>query len=120
MSTDGTPPALALLQRALDFVNDKLGEMLDALQAAHLQDDTAVILSAKHGQSPQDPGALTRIDDGAIVAEFPAAHDGTTFPINSGIDLAKQRARVFADSRTGAADLPPYRLRHPEAGGTRV
>jgi hypothetical protein len=60
------------------------------------------------------------IDDGAIVAEFPAAHDGATFPINAGIDLAKQRARVFADSRTGAADLPPYRLRHPEAGGTRV
>lgn len=60
------------------------------------------------------------IDDGAIVAEFPAAHDGATFPINSGIDLAKQRARVFADSRIGAADLSPIRLRHPEAGGTRV
>ena len=60
------------------------------------------------------------IDDGAIVAEFPAAHDGATFPINSGIDLAKQRARIFADSRSGAADLPPIRLRHPEAGGTRV
>ena len=60
------------------------------------------------------------IDDGAIVAEFPAARDGATFPISSGIDLAKQRARVFADSRTGAADLPPIRLRHPEAGGTRV
>ena len=59
------------------------------------------------------------IDDGAIVAEFPAAHDGATFPINSGIDLVKQRARVFADPRSGATDLPPIRLRHPE-GGTRV
>jgi hypothetical protein len=60
------------------------------------------------------------IDDGSIVAEFPAANDGATFPINARIDLAKQRARVFADSRTGAPDLPPIRLRHPEAGGTRV
>jgi hypothetical protein len=60
------------------------------------------------------------IDDGAIVAEFPAAHDGATFRIGAGIDLAKQRARVFADSRgSDAADLPPIRLRHPE-GDTRV
>jgi hypothetical protein len=59
------------------------------------------------------------IDDGAIVAEFPAAQDGATFPITQGIDLAKQRARVFADPRAGAASLPPIRLRHPE-GGTRV
>jgi hypothetical protein len=60
------------------------------------------------------------IDDGTVVAEFPMAHDGAIFPIDSGIDLAKQRARIFADTRTGAADLPPIRLRHPEAGSTRV
>jgi hypothetical protein len=59
------------------------------------------------------------VDDGAIVAEFPAAHDGATFPIAARIDLAKQRARVFADPRGGAADLPPIRLRHPD-GDTRV
>jgi hypothetical protein len=60
------------------------------------------------------------LDDGAIVAEFPAARDGATFPIDSGIDLAKHRARVFADPRTGPEDLPPIRLHHPEAGVTRV
>jgi hypothetical protein len=60
------------------------------------------------------------IDDGAIVAEFPAARDGGTFPIDSAIDLAKQRARVFADPRSDPEGLPPIRLRHPEAGITRV
>jgi hypothetical protein len=59
------------------------------------------------------------IDDGAIVAEFPATRDGAAFPISPDIDLAKQRARVFTDPRAGAASLPPIRLRHPE-GGTRV
>jgi hypothetical protein len=59
------------------------------------------------------------IDDGAIVAEFPAAQDGARFPITGGVDLAKQRARVFADPRAGAHNLPPIRLRHPE-DGTRV
>jgi hypothetical protein len=59
------------------------------------------------------------IDDGTIVAEFPAAQDGATFPITPGIDLAKQFSRIFADPRAGAASLAPIRLRHPE-GGTRV
>ena len=37
------------------------------LRAQHIADSTAIIVSAKHGQSPQDPNALTRIDDGPIV-----------------------------------------------------
>jgi hypothetical protein len=73
----GTTPG-PLLQRALDFVNDKVGEMLDAIEAARLQDDTAVILSAKHGQSPQDPAALTRIDDGKIIDALDAAWKAQT------------------------------------------
>jgi hypothetical protein len=60
------------------------------------------------------------IDDGTIVAEFAAARDGATFAINASVDLAKQRARNFADHRNGAEDHPPIRLRHPEAGVTRV
>jgi hypothetical protein len=60
------------------------------------------------------------VDDGTIVAEFPAAHDGATFAINSGVDLAKQRARLFANPRLSLEDLPPIRLRHPETGMTRV
>jgi hypothetical protein len=35
------------------------------------------------------------------------------------VDLARQRARIFADARAGSTDLPPIRLRHPE-GDTRV
>jgi predicted AlkP superfamily pyrophosphatase or phosphodiesterase len=37
-----------------------------ALHARHLEHKTTIILSAKHGQSPQTPSALTRIKDGTI------------------------------------------------------
>jgi type I phosphodiesterase/nucleotide pyrophosphatase len=76
---DGVTPG-TLLQRALGFVNDKVGAMVDALRAQHLQHDTVIILSAKHGQSPETPSALTRIPDGPIIdalnAAWSAAHPG--------------------------------------------
>jgi hypothetical protein len=63
---DGTTPG-PLLRRALDYVNTKVGSMLAALRARHLGRTTTVILSAKHGQSPDTPSALTRIPDGPIL-----------------------------------------------------
>jgi hypothetical protein len=77
---DGLTPG-PLLQRALDFVSRKVGDMLDEIRAQHLQESTVVILSAKHGQSPQDPAALTRINDGTIIDALDAAwkaHASTT------------------------------------------
>jgi hypothetical protein len=38
-----------------------------------LSHSTAIIISAKHGQSPQNPALLTRIDDGPILANLDAA-----------------------------------------------
>ena len=32
-----------------------------------MEHSTAIIISAKHGQSPLDPNQLTRIDDGPII-----------------------------------------------------
>jgi len=76
---DGVTPG-PLLRRALDFVNAKVGAMMDAIRARGLQNETVVILSAKHGQSPQTPSALTRIPDGPIIdalnAAWSAAHPG--------------------------------------------
>jgi hypothetical protein len=62
---DGKTPG-PLLTRALDYINTQVGAMLTAIHKDH-HSRTAVILSAKHGQSPQTPSALTRIDDGPII-----------------------------------------------------
>lgn len=63
---DGMTPG-PLLSRALDFINGKVGAIEQAIQDNGLSKDTVVILSAKHGQSPQQPSALTRIDGGQII-----------------------------------------------------
>lgn len=65
---DGVTPS-ALLAGALDYINAKIGQMLEALNL----NNTVVILSAKHGQSPNDPAKLTRISDGKIVDDLNAA-----------------------------------------------
>ncbi|MBS1678611.1 MAG: alkaline phosphatase family protein [Actinobacteria bacterium] len=80
---DGTPGPL--LRRALDYINTEVGTMLAALHARHLDKSTTVILSAKHGQSPVSPSALTRIPDGPILEglneAWAAAHPEATEPL---------------------------------------
>ncbi|MDH6137881.1 hypothetical protein P3T37_007316 [Kitasatospora sp. MAA4] len=62
-----------LVQKNLDYVDAQIGALTDELRKKHLQDSTTVILSAKHGQSPTDPSALTRIDDGPLLDGLNAA-----------------------------------------------
>jgi hypothetical protein len=52
----GTPTAL--LEGALEHVDQSLGRFITELKAKHLFDSTLVIVSAKHGQSPVDPAKL--------------------------------------------------------------
>ncbi len=69
---DGTTPG-PLLTRALGYIDSKVGAMEQALKDDGLDKSTVVILSAKHGQSPQQPSALTRIPDGPIMDALNAA-----------------------------------------------
>ncbi len=72
---DGVTPG-PVLSKALDFIDAQVGAMVDAIRARHLEHDTAIILSAKHGQSPDTPSALTRIPDGPIIDALNAAWHG--------------------------------------------
>ena len=65
---------------ALDFVNAKVGEMEAALKDAGLDRSTAVILSAKHGQSPIDPAQLKRISDKTLIDDLNAAWTSAGHP----------------------------------------
>ncbi|HKN54647.1 MAG TPA: alkaline phosphatase family protein [Amycolatopsis sp.] len=62
-----------VLTSALDYVDRSVGEFLAELKRTHQDRTTTVILSAKHGQSPRDPGALTRIADSKLLAGLNAA-----------------------------------------------
>jgi hypothetical protein len=69
---DGVTPG-PLLSNALDYINTQLGTFVAALHAQDLDRSTVIIVSAKHGQSPQTPSALTRIPDSPIISTLNAA-----------------------------------------------
>jgi hypothetical protein len=68
---DGATPGV-VLTNALSFVDQSLGQMVAALGSRGLLSSTAIIISAKHGQSPMNLAALNRIDDGKIIAALNA------------------------------------------------
>ena len=69
---DGVTPG-PVLSPALDFIDAKLGAFLAELTAQGLASTTTIILTAKHGQSPTQPAALTRINDATLLAGLDAA-----------------------------------------------
>ncbi|MDT5028344.1 MAG: hypothetical protein QOE61_4770 [Micromonosporaceae bacterium] len=78
---DGTTPG-PLLASTLSYVDTQVGRFVAELAAQGVADRTAIIISAKHGQSPTVPSQLTRIPDGPIIDALNAAwtaagHAGT-------------------------------------------
>ena len=70
---DGQQVPGPLLQGALDYVNNALEQMADTIKADGEANSTAIVLTAKHGQSPLNNNQLQRIDDGPIIAGVNAA-----------------------------------------------
>ena len=85
---DGTPGPL--LTHALDYINTQIATLLAAVHTAGLDGDTSIILSAKHGQSPQDLASLRRVDDGAIIdninTAWAAGHPGAAPLVSFAVD----------------------------------
>jgi hypothetical protein len=75
----GTTTPRPLLASALDYVDAQLAAMDAAIQASPATvGSTAIIITAKHGQSPQDPLLLKRIKDGPIIDAIDAAWTAQT------------------------------------------
>jgi hypothetical protein len=74
---DGVTPG-PLLSSALDFADAQVAAMLGEIAAKGLTGSTAVILSARHGQSPQDPGSLIKIDGDTILSALDDAWNAKT------------------------------------------
>jgi hypothetical protein len=77
---DGFTPG-PVLRNALTFVDQSLGSMVSALQERGLREHTAIIISAKHGQSPMNIAALNRINDGMIIDALNLAWGNTQQPL---------------------------------------
>ncbi len=74
----GTTTPRPLLSSALGYVNDQLARMVEHDPQAGLAGSTAIIITAKHGQSPMNPLELKRIADGPIISAINAAWTAKT------------------------------------------
>jgi Type I phosphodiesterase / nucleotide pyrophosphatase len=71
-----------LLTRALNWLDGEIGLMVAEINKDGLASSTAIIISAKHGQSPTNPADLARVPDGPILSAINAAW-ATTHPNNT-------------------------------------
>jgi hypothetical protein len=62
-----------LLTRALNYVNGAIGKMVAAVKAQGLASSTAIIITAKQGQSPINPNDFKDINDATLVTAVDAA-----------------------------------------------
>jgi hypothetical protein len=118
----GTTTPGPLLVRALNYVSAQLGSMMYEIDQQGLENTTAIILSAKHGQSPEDPDDLTRVDDGPIIAGLDKAwkqsHPDAPALIASATD--DDALMMWLSKRTPTADrfVSDYLLGHSVTGNT--
>ncbi len=118
----GTTTPGPLLTSALDYVNAQLTAMDRQIRARGIAGRTAIIVTAKHGQSPQDPNLLTRIDDGPIIdainAAWTAAHPGAGKLIVAGTDDDLWQSYLSDRSQAAADFVKNYLWTHTATGVT--
>ena len=115
----GTVPG-PLLTRALDYINTEIGAMVAEIHARGLDGSTAIIISAKHGQSPTDPTDLARVDDGPIIdginAAWATAHPSAPALVAFATDDDGMLLWLSDRSQSAADFVKNYLLTHTAAG----
>jgi predicted AlkP superfamily pyrophosphatase or phosphodiesterase len=94
--SSGSGPGLA---QALDYVDGAIGRILDRLDADGLTDDTMVILTAKHANSPVDRSTLRWVDPAQLTSLVNSVQPGLTAQVT-----ADTMALIWLKDRSRAAD----------------
>ena len=109
-----------LLIRALNYINASVGAMVAEIRAQGLTRSTAIIISAKHGQSPTNPNDLARVPDGPIIAAvnaaWTAAHPGAGSLIVFSTDDDGMLLWLSNRSQAACNFVRRYLLTHSAAG----
>ncbi len=94
--------------------------MVARIQAQGLASSTAIIISAKHGQSPTDPNALARVPDSPIISAintaWTAAHPGAGNLVIFSTDDDGMLLWLSDRSQAAADFVKNYLLTHSAAG----
>lgn len=117
----GTVPG-PLLVRALNYINTEVGAMVYRIRADGLTGSTAIIISAKHGQSPTNPNDLARVPDSPIISAinkaWTAAHPKAGALVIFSTDDDGMLLWLSDRSQTAANFVKHYLLTHSAAGNT--
>ena len=114
-SSPGVPGPL--LSSALNWLDVQLKTFVDAIQAnPQTRGSTAIVLTAKHGQSPLNSGQIKRIDDGPIInainAAWTAAHPGSGKLIVAGTDDDLWQSYLSVKTQAAADFVKNYLWSH--------
>lgn len=109
-----------VLSSALDYVDAQLGRIVSTIHKEGLTGRTTIILTAKHGQSPQDPTKLVTVKDGPIIdainAAWAQAHPGNTKLIVAGTDDDLWQSYLSDNSQIADDFVQSYLWNHAAHG----
>ena len=109
-----------VLSSAFDYVDAQLGRMVSTIHKDGLAGSTAIIVTAKHGQSPQDPNKLITVQDGPIVSAINAAwaqlHPSNTSLIVAGTNDDLWQSYLSDNSQTACDFVKSYLWNHTADG----
>jgi hypothetical protein len=116
---DGTVPG-PLLTRALNWLDDQVAAMEQHIRKDGLANSTALIISAKHGQSPTNGADLARVPDSPIKSAINAAwaktHPGNTNLVEFSTDDDGMLLWLSDRSQAATDFVKTYLLTHSAAG----
>jgi Type I phosphodiesterase / nucleotide pyrophosphatase len=109
-----------VVSSALDYVNAQIGRMVADIHKRGLARSTTIIITAKHGQSPQDPNKLITVQDGPIIAAINAAwakqHPGNKSLIVAGTDDDLWQSYLSDNSQAACDFVKKYLWDHTAHG----
>jgi Type I phosphodiesterase / nucleotide pyrophosphatase len=109
-----------VLSSALDYIDAQLGRMVSQIHKDGLAGSTTIIVTAKHGQSPQDPNKLITVKDGPIISAINAAwaqtHPDNTSLIVAGTDDDLWQSYLSDNSQAACDFVKSYLLNHDAQG----
>ena len=109
-----------VVSSALDYVDAQLGRMVDEITKEGLAGSTAIIVTAKHGQSPVDPNELVTVKDGPIISAINAAwqakHANSPALIVAGTDDDLWQSYLSDNSQAACDFVQDYLWSHTAQG----
>jgi hypothetical protein len=109
-----------VLSSALDYVNTQLGRMVSEIHKDGLANSSTIIVTAKHGQSPQDPNKLVTVQDGPIIDAINTAwqqtHPDNAKLIVAGTDDDLWQSYLSDNSQTACDFVKNYLWNHTAQG----